>query len=119
MRSQALMAIVPQRRSYSRPEDAADPINDAIAVYTQFGNSPFPRARSNDLVAQYGAERGTVLKQRIVSLLEELQQPVPASEKRSRKSMTELAIEQFRPRHPELDEPALKALAWTFSFGMR
>ncbi len=104
------------------PQSAAadDPINEAIVLYTGFGKSPFPRARSNDLVNRYGAEPAVELKQRIVALLEELQQqPVTAPEKRSKKSVTERAIEQLQPRHPELDETGLKALAWTYSFGLR
>ncbi len=119
MRHTALLASVPESRSEALPTAAADPINEAVAIYTAFGKSPFPRARSNDLIVQYGPERGAELKLRIVALLEDLQQSMPTGEKRSRKSVTEQAIEQFRPRHPELDESALKALAWTFSFGMR
>jgi hypothetical protein len=101
------------------PVAASDPIGEAIVIYTGFGRSSFPRARGNDVALRFGAEAGAELKQRILLLLEELAQPVPPSEKRSRKSATEQAMEQFRPRHPELSDEALKALAWTFSFGMR
>lgn len=101
------------------PVAGADPISEAIVIYTGFGRSSFPRARGNDVSARFGAEAGADLKQRILALLEELAQPVATPEKRSRKSVTEQAMEQFRPRHPELGEEALKALAWTFSFGMR
>lgn len=98
--------------------DAADDINDALVIYTGFGKSPFPRARSADLVTRYGPEQGADLKSRILALMEELGQPI-LDEKRSKKSVTERAIEQLRPRHPELSETGLKALAWTFSFGLR
>ena len=98
--------------------DADDDINDALVVYTGFGKSPFPRARSADLVTRYGAEQGADLKARILALMEELGQPI-LDEKRSKKSVTERAIEQLRPRHPELSDTGLKALAWTFSFGLR
>ncbi len=96
-----------------------DPINEALILYTGFGNSPFPRAKTPSLVARFGEAEGVELKQRIVGLLEELQQPVEGLEKRSRKSMTERAIDQLSPRHPELDDSGLKALAWTYSFGLR
>lgn len=96
-----------------------DPINEALIIYTGFGNSPFPRAKTPSLVARFGDTAGAELKQRIVGLLEELQQPVEGLDKRSKKSMTERAIEQLSPRHPELDETGLKALAWTYSFGLR
>jgi hypothetical protein len=98
--------------------DAADDINEALVIYTGYGKSPFPRARSNDLVTRFGPEQGSELKSRILALMEELQQPIH-DEKRSKKSVTERAIEQLRPRHPELDETGLKALGWTFSFGLR
>lgn len=99
-------------------QSAMDDINDAIVIYTGFGKSPFPRARSNDLVARFGAAEGAELKARILALMEELGQPI-LDEKRSKKSVTERAIEQLRPNHPELDDTGLKALAWTFSFGLR
>jgi len=99
-------------------QDLADDINDALVIYTGFGRSPFPRARGNDLVTRFGADEGAALKARILLLMEELGQPI-LDEKRSKKSVTEKAIEQLRPRHPELDEVGLKALAWTFSFGLR
>lgn len=96
-----------------------DPINEALLIYTGYGASSFPRARTPQLVARFGEDEGGALKQRILDLLEELQQPVPVDGKRSRKSVTEQAIEHLRPRHPELDDSALKALAWTFAFGLR
>lgn len=97
----------------------SDPINEALVLYTGFGSSPFPRAKTPHLVQRFGSDEGNALKQRILELLEELQQPIDGPEKRSKKSVTERAIEQLRPRHPELDESGLKALAWTFAFGLR
>lgn len=104
--------------AFVKARAVGDDINDALVIYTGFGKSPFPRARSNDLVARFGPEQGGQLKLRILDLMEELNQPI-LDEKRSKKSVTERAIEQLRPRHPELDEIGLKALAWTFSFGLR
>jgi hypothetical protein len=101
------------------PAMAMDPINDALLIYTGYGKSPFPRARGHDLVTEFGAEQGTELKARILALVEELQQPLAEGEKRSKKSVTERAIEQLAPKHPELDAVGLKALAWTYSFGLR
>lgn len=112
------MGIAALRLSESAVTQAADDVNEALVVYTGFGTSPFPRARSNDLVSRYGPVEGAELKARILALMEELQQTV-LGETRSKKSVTERAIEQLRPRHPELDETGLKALAWTFSFGLR
>lgn len=97
----------------------SDPINEALVLYTGFGSSPFPRAKTPFLVKRFGEAEGAELKQRILGLLEELQQPVEGLEKRSKKSLTERAIEQLQPRHPELDDSGLKALAWTYSFGLR
>jgi hypothetical protein len=111
MRSSAALAAFPVMMS--------DPINEALILYTGFGTSPFPRAKTPTLMARFGEAEGGELKQRIIGLLEELQQPVEGLEKRSKKSVTERAIEQLQPRHPELDESGLKALAWTYSFGLR
>lgn len=104
---------------FPHPVAAGDPINEAIIIYTGYGKSSFPRARSNDLIVRFGSEEGGALKDRILQLFEELQQPAALPEKRSRKSVTEQTMELFRPRHPELGEDAVRALAWTFSFGMR
>jgi hypothetical protein len=97
----------------------SDPINEALLIYTGFGQSPFPRARTPGLVARFGEEAALVLKARIAALLAELREPVEPAPTKSRKSVTEQALAGFAPRHPELDEPALKALAWTFAFGLR
>lgn len=98
--------------------EPVDVINEALVLYTGYGKSPFPRARTNDLVALYGEAEAIELKSRILMLMEELQQTF-VDEKRTRKSVTERAIEQIAPFHPELDESGLKALAWSFSFGLR
>jgi hypothetical protein len=104
---------------FPRSAVSADQISEAIVIYTGFGKSSFPRARGNDLVLRFGPDAGAELKQEILSLLEELAQPADLPEKRSRRSVTEQAMASFRPRHPQLSEEAFKALAWTFSFGMR
>lgn len=113
------MSTAALKQSSAEPDLAIDPINEAITLYTGYGRSSFPRARSGDLVTRFGAEQAADLKQRIVALLEELQQPLAAPEKRSKKSVTERAIEQLQPRHPELDAEGMKALAWTYAFGLR
>ncbi|MDC9825943.1 hypothetical protein PRN20_19585 [Devosia sp. ZB163] len=97
----------------------SDPINEALVLYTGFGSSPFPRAKTPHLIQRFGEAEGSALKGRILDLLEELQQPIDGLEKRSKKSLTERAIEQLQPRHPELDDSGLKALAWTYAFGLR
>lgn len=112
-------ARIAEITEFPSPGAASDPINEAIVVYTGYGKSSFPRARGNDVIVRFGIEEGGILKDRILQLFEELQQPAALPEKRSRKSVTEQTMELFRPRHPELSDQAVKALAWTFSFGMR
>ena len=102
-------------RCHTGPQDLGShtvcaQVTEAFLAYSQ--------DRGNDLVTRWGAEEGAELKARILALMEELQQTV-LDDSRSRKSVTERAIEQLRPRHPELDDTGLKALAWTFSFGLR
>lgn len=99
--------------------EMSDPINEALLIYTGYGAASFPRARTPQLVSRFGEENAQELKQRILELMQEMQAPLATEGKRSKKSVTEQAIEQIRPRHPELEEPALKALAWTFAFGLR
>lgn len=98
---------------------AVDPINEALAIYTGLGKSAFPRARGTDLVVRFGPDDGMVLKARILALMDELQLPLPEGEKRSKKSVTEQAVAQLSAKHPELDAGGLKALGWTYSFGLR
>lgn len=96
-----------------------DPINRALVVYTGFGKSSFPRARTGDLVSQFGDAAAGDLKDRILTLYLEMQFPLPDEGKRSKKSVTERATEQMRLRHPELTAEGLRALAWAFAFGLR
>lgn len=112
------MSKAAHRQSF-QVEAAEDPINRALIVYTGFGKSPFPRARTGDLVTLFGDIAAADLKSRILVLYEEMQLPLPDEPKRSKKSVTERAIEQMRLRHPELGTDGLKALAWAYSFGLR
>lgn len=96
-----------------------DPINRALVVYTGFGKSSFPRARTGELAAQFGEAAAADLRDRILLLYLEMQFPLPDEGKRSRKSVTERAIEQMRLRHPELSQDGLNALAWAYAFGLR
>ena len=111
-----VMSKVAHKDSFSSA--AEDPINRALIVYSGFGRSPFPRARTADLVAQFGDVAASDLKARILTLYLEMQFPLPDEGKRS-KSVTERATEQLMLRHPELSEEGLKVLAWTYSFGLR
>lgn len=96
-----------------------DPINRALVVYTGYGRSSFPRARTGDLAREFGEETAADLRLRILTLYTEMQLPLADEGKRTRKSVTERATEQIRQRHPELEEDGLKALAWAFAFGLR
>ena len=99
---------------------ASDPINQALVLYTGFGKAGFPRARMADVAAVFGTHEALVLKARILALYEELNQPLlELAGKGSRKSVTERATDQLARNHPELDVDGLKALAWTYSFGLR
>lgn len=100
--------------------ETRDPINEALVLYTSFGRSAFPRARLADVAAAYGDAAAAELKARIQQLYAELNGPVPdAPGKRSRKSMTERAVEQLASQHPELDSEGLEVLAWAYAFGLR
>ena len=69
----------------------SDPINEALVLYTGFGNSPFPRAKTPHLVQRFGEVEGTELKQRILGLLEELQQDAHAD------AVDWARVDAFRP----------------------
>lgn len=97
-----------------------DPINQALVLFTGYGTSRFPRARTADIAAAFGDSAAMELRGRILLLYEELKQPpVEPAGRTSRKSATELAVAELRPRHPELDEEGLAVLAWAYSFGLR
>ena len=98
----------------------SDPINQALALFTGYGKSRFPRARTADIAAVFGEAAAGGLRDRILALYEELQQPLAAPVgKVGRKSVTERAVEELRLQHPELNEQGLAVLAWAYSFGLR
>jgi hypothetical protein len=98
----------------------SDPINQALALFTGYGKSRFPRARTADIAAVLGEETAGDLRDRILALYDELKQPLPEpAGKAGRKSVTERAVDALRLRHPELDEEGLAVLSWAYSFGLR
>lgn len=97
-----------------------DPINQALALFTGYGKSRFPRARTADVAAVFGEAPAAELRDRILALYEELKQPLAEPVGKSgRKSVTERAVAELRRQHPELDEEGLTVLAWAYSFGLR
>ncbi|HEV7278557.1 MAG TPA: hypothetical protein VGN80_19940 [Devosiaceae bacterium] len=97
-----------------------DPINQALTLFTGYGRSRFPRARTADVAAAFGETSAAELRDRILALYEELKQPLaePVG-KAGRKSVTERAVAELHRRHPELDEEGLTVLSWAYSFGLR
>jgi hypothetical protein len=97
-----------------------DPINQALALFTGYGRSRFPRARTADVAGVFGDAAAAQLRDRILALYEELKRPLAERVGRAgRKSVMERAVEELRLRHPELDEEGLAVLAWAYSFGLR
>lgn len=97
-----------------------DPINQALALFTGYGKSRFPRARTADIAAVFGDAAAGELRDRILTLYDELRQPLPEPVGRAgRKSVTERAVENLRLHRPELDEEGLAVLSWVYSFGLR
>ena len=107
--------------SFQRPQRAvgSHDINEALVIYTGFGSSKFPRARSRELLDRFGAEHAASLKLEILRLLDAMRDAPDDATRRSGSSVTERAIAHLQVEHPELDGLGLKALAWTYAFGLR
>lgn len=98
---------------------STDEIGKAVVLYLGFGRSPYPRQDQTCLVEEFGTQRAVDLQNRVQTLLREASQISVDWSVHSIVSAGKLASAEIASRHPELSEPALRAIEWKFTYDWR
>ncbi len=99
----------------SAKPDSAD-LNRAVVLYVRHGTAAWPQRDGAAVVREFGAERAGALLPRVASLLDEIGRIDLDWRAHTLASATQCARAELQRRHPELDDAALGALAWKFSY---
>jgi hypothetical protein len=99
--------------------DTDHELGDAVVLYLMWGRSSFPRHDEGAVMARFGIEKGGELIARVDALIRELFAVEVAWSEHTLVSGTDLARSRIRESHPELNEEAITALGWEFSFAWR
>lgn len=94
-------------------------LSRAIVIWTGFGVRSWPKRDTARLVATFGSE----MTDRLLPLLRQLWDDFYASDARfvapDLQSMGDRAAEQFRKAHPQLNDTAVEALAWCYTYDFK
>jgi len=94
-------------------------LSRAVVIWTGFGVTPWPKRNEDRLVSTFGSG----MTEKLLPLLRQLADDFYASDARfvatDLQRMGELAAEQFRKAHPELDDTAINALAWCYTYDFK
>ena len=91
-------------------------INEAIAIYIGYGLNSFPKEDESRLIKKYGEKNGNDLHARVRGILKELGEIQPDWNNDSLITAAEKASRFVASTHPELDETAIKAMQWIFTW---
>lgn len=94
-------------------------LNDAIVIYLGYGKEICPKECSGCVTEKYGEIEGGKLVAEVRSLLGELNELKPDWSEHTLDSAAKRASCQMRNNHEELDELAISAFGWVFSWWWR
>ncbi|MDR1461126.1 MAG: hypothetical protein LBI78_05725 [Campylobacteraceae bacterium] len=88
----------------------------AVVRYYGVGVEFYPHSDKTRVIDEFGEEKGMVLLYKIDKILNELDGLLRDCSNYTLNGVTDWAIDMMKKKHPELNEQALKALGWAFSF---
>ena len=93
-----------------------DDFNNAITLYIGWKINPFPKEDEGRVLDRFGLAAGGVLVTRVRAILDELQQLQPNWNEHDLVSASKWAADQIKLKNPELDDAAIAALEWIYSW---
>lgn len=94
-------------------------ISDALIAWTGWRRTSWPQRDELRLAEEFGSEQARELMPKLRELEEEFYSSDARLVASSLAEMGQMASEQFRCRHPELSEEAVRALAWCYTFDFK
>lgn len=93
-----------------------DALNRAIVLYIGRGMSPYPKEDESRVVDHFGASQGSTLAAQVRKILEELQRMQPNWDQHDLVGASKWAVSQLKLKHEGLDDAAVAALEWIYSW---
>ncbi len=100
-------------------EATREELNQAVVLFIGYGVNPFPRCDGEALIRAYGNPLGSDLSSTVIKLTNELNQIPFDWNQVNLVSAGGLVRAEMHSRHPELDDKALDALTWKFTYDWR
>jgi NAD(P)H-hydrate repair Nnr-like enzyme with NAD(P)H-hydrate epimerase domain len=91
-------------------------VSRALIVWTGWGTSSWPLRDDTAIDAVFGVELAPALRESIRSLEEDFYSSNARLTVPDTDTMAAVAAAEFRERHPEIPEEAVRALAWCYAF---
>lgn len=93
-----------------------DDLNEAIARYIGWSISAFPKEDAARVVERFGMVLAPALVERVRALLDELRAIQPDWTRHTLVTASRSAAMLMKNGHPELDDPAVAAFEWIYSW---
>ena len=101
----------------SHPSDSQ--LIEAARLWTGRGTRPCPVRDDSALVDRFGVEQAAALKSKLKSLEDEFYESNARIVAANLGEMGQMAMAEFRTRHPEVPEEIAEVFAWCYTFDYR
>jgi hypothetical protein len=91
-------------------------LSEAIVVWIGFHREAWPNRDDQRVLDRYGPEEGSALLEAVHALDEDFYASDAKWSAPNLVAMGDQASAEFHARHPEIDELAVQALAWAYTF---
>lgn len=92
---------------------------EAVLVWTAYGRDRMPRRDDAAVISRFGTEVAAELLPAMRSLTDEFYLSDAKYTAADLVEMGKIATEEFKAKHPKIEDDVLKALAWCYTFDFR
>ena len=114
----AIVLALARRTGHYAPvvDPSAETLSEAIVAWTGYGVTSYPMRGERRVVEQFGVEAAVELVPLIVALEKDFYRSTAHRTVPGLAEMVAQAASEFRQRHPDLSDDAVKAFAWCYSW---
>lgn len=91
-------------------------LSQAVIVWSGWGRAPLPLREESAIVEAFGEEMAPTLLEGVRELEDDFYSSDARLTVADLDSMGAVAAAEFRERHPEVSDDAVRALAWCYTF---
>jgi cytochrome P450 len=91
-------------------------LSEAVILWTGWKHAAWPSRDESRVVQRFGADVASGIMSEVYKLESDFYSSDARHIARDLATMGEIASDQFRERHPEIEEEAVRALSWCYTF---